>query len=130
MQWHCVPLHAWLSQYFPLHAQIAIFDVALGLHLLIICIFLSSFFFLHSDNEEKQTASQPSLCEDSKLCTDDTLDDYANSMQTEVIMDESLASQSSGVRDVPDPGTQESSPLNPATAISHNGLPNSVAFLD
>uniref|UniRef100_A0A8C1H8U5 Neural cell adhesion molecule L1 n=1 Tax=Cyprinus carpio carpio TaxID=630221 RepID=A0A8C1H8U5_CYPCA len=85
---------------------------------------------LESDNEEKQTASQPSLCEDSKLCTDDTLDDYANSMQTEVIMDESLASQSSGVRDVPDPGTQESSPLNPATAISHNGLPNSVAFLD
>uniref|UniRef100_A0A8C2D3J9 L1 cell adhesion molecule, paralog a n=1 Tax=Cyprinus carpio TaxID=7962 RepID=A0A8C2D3J9_CYPCA len=84
----------------------------------------------YSDNEEKQTASQPSLCEDSKLCTDDTLDDYANSMQTEVIMDESLASQSSGVRDVPDPGTQESSPLNPATAISHNGLPNSVAFLD
>uniref|UniRef100_A0A8C1PEY8 L1 cell adhesion molecule, paralog a n=1 Tax=Cyprinus carpio TaxID=7962 RepID=A0A8C1PEY8_CYPCA len=65
--------------------------------------------------DEKQTASQPSLCEDSKLCTDDTLDDYANSMQTEVIMDESLASQSSRVRDVPDPGTQESSPLNPAT---------------
>uniref|UniRef100_A0A8C1P9W2 L1 cell adhesion molecule, paralog a n=1 Tax=Cyprinus carpio TaxID=7962 RepID=A0A8C1P9W2_CYPCA len=84
----------------------------------------------YSDNEEKQTASQPSLCEDSKLCTDDTLDDYANSMQTEVIMDESLASQSSRVRDVPDPGTQESSPLNPATAISHNGLPNSVVFLD
>ncbi|XP_059397547.1 neural cell adhesion molecule L1-like isoform X2 [Carassius carassius] len=86
----------------------------------------------YSDNEEKQTASQPSLCEDSKLCTDDTLDDYANSnsVQTEVIMDESLASQSSGLRDVPDPGTQESSPLNPATAISHHGLPISAAFLD
>ncbi|KAK2885498.1 hypothetical protein Q8A67_016335 [Cirrhinus molitorella] len=86
----------------------------------------------YSDNEEKRTASQPSLCEDSKLCTDDALDDYANSnsMQTEVIMDESLASQSSGVRDVPDPGTQESSPLNPATAISHHGLPNSAALLD
>uniref|UniRef100_A0A8C1ZIF0 Neural cell adhesion molecule L1 n=1 Tax=Cyprinus carpio TaxID=7962 RepID=A0A8C1ZIF0_CYPCA len=87
---------------------------------------------LESDNEEKRTASQPSLCEDSKLCTDDALDDYANSnsVQTEVIMDESLASQSSGVRDVPDPGTQESSPLNPATAISHHGLPNSAALLD
>uniref|UniRef100_A0A8C1XH53 protein-tyrosine-phosphatase n=1 Tax=Cyprinus carpio TaxID=7962 RepID=A0A8C1XH53_CYPCA len=86
----------------------------------------------YSDNEEKRTASQPSLCEDSKLCTDDALDDYANSnsVQTEVIMDESLASQSSGVRDVPDPGTQESSPLNPATAISHHGLPNSAALLD
>uniref|UniRef100_A0A8C2HDV2 Neural cell adhesion molecule L1 n=1 Tax=Cyprinus carpio TaxID=7962 RepID=A0A8C2HDV2_CYPCA len=71
--------------------------------------------------EEKRTASQPSLCEDSKLCTDDALDDYANSnsVQTEVIMDESLASQSSGVRDVPDPGTQESSPLNPATPGQH-----------
>lgn len=86
----------------------------------------------YSDNEEKRTASQPSLCEDSKLCNDDALDDYANSnsVQTEVIMDESLASQSSGVRDVPDPGTQESSPLNPATAISHHGLPNSAALLD
>uniref|UniRef100_A0A8C1BH55 Neural cell adhesion molecule L1 n=1 Tax=Cyprinus carpio carpio TaxID=630221 RepID=A0A8C1BH55_CYPCA len=71
--------------------------------------------------EEKRTASQPSLCEDSKLCNDDALDDYANSnsVQTEVIMDESLASQSSGVRDVPDPGTQESSPLNPATPGQH-----------
>ncbi|XP_039507782.1 neural cell adhesion molecule L1.2 isoform X2 [Pimephales promelas] len=87
---------------------------------------------LESDNEEKRTASQPSLCEDSKLCTDDALDDYANSnsVQTEVLMDESLASQSSGVRDVPDPETQESSPLNPATAISHHGLPNSAALLD
>ncbi|KAK9954145.1 hypothetical protein ABG768_016241 [Culter alburnus] len=86
----------------------------------------------YSDIEEKRTASQPSLCEDSKLCTDDALDDYANSnsVQTEVLMDESLASQSSGVRDVPDPETQESSPLNPATAISHLGLPNSANFLD
>ncbi|XP_057175996.1 neural cell adhesion molecule L1.2 isoform X1 [Triplophysa rosa] len=84
---------------------------------------------LDSDNEEKRTASQPSLCEDSKMCTDDAQDDYgnSNSVQTEVIMDESLASQSSGVRD---PGTQESSPLNPATAMSHHGLPNSAALLD
>ncbi|KAA0707192.1 Neural cell adhesion molecule L1 [Triplophysa tibetana] len=83
----------------------------------------------YSDNEEKRTASQPSLCEDSKMCTDDAQDDYgnSNSAQTEVIMDESLASQSSGVRD---PETQESSPLNPATAMSHHGLPNSAALLD
>ncbi|TRY66476.1 hypothetical protein DNTS_005367 [Danionella cerebrum] len=69
---------------------------------------------------------------ESKLCTDDALDDYANSnsVQTEVIMDESLASQSSGVRDVPDPETLENSPLNPTTAISHHGLPNSAALLD
>lgn len=63
------------------------------------------------------------------MCTDDTLEEYgnSNSVQTEVIMDESLASQSSGVRD---PETQESSPLNPATAMSHHGLPNSAALLD
>ncbi|XP_051946960.1 neural cell adhesion molecule L1-like [Xyrauchen texanus] len=87
---------------------------------------------LESDNEEKQMASQPSLCEDNKLCTYDALDDYpnSNSVQTEVIMNESLASQSSGVRDAPDPETEESSPLNPATTISHHGLPNSAALLD
>ncbi|XP_051518124.1 neural cell adhesion molecule L1-like [Myxocyprinus asiaticus] len=92
----------------------------------------SEAFGEYSENEEKRTASQPSLCEDSKLCTDDALDDYpnSNSVQTEVIMDESLASQSSGVRDAPDPETEESSPLNPATTISQHGLPNSAALLD
>ncbi|XP_076874618.1 neural cell adhesion molecule L1.2 isoform X2 [Brachyhypopomus gauderio] len=56
----------------------------------------------YSDNEEKHTASLPSLCEDSKLCSDGGLEDYgnSNSVQTEVIMDESLASQYSGARDV------------------------------
>lgn len=104
-------------------------------HLVYICSFICISLrppLLCSDIEEKRTASQPSLCEDSKLCTDDALDDYANSnsVQTEVLMDESLASQSSGVRDVPDPETQESSPLNPASAISHHGLPNSAALFD
>ncbi|XP_063064404.1 neural cell adhesion molecule L1.2 isoform X1 [Engraulis encrasicolus] len=52
-----------------------------------------------SDNDDKHTASQPSLCDDSKLCSEDGLGlgDYGNShshsVQTEVIMDESLASQ-------------------------------------
>lgn len=131
-------LHARLSQYFPLHAQSGILDVPFWCYTWYIFVALCVFLplppppFLRSDIEEKRTASQPSLCEDSKLCTDDALDDYANSnsVQTEVLMDESLASQSSGVRDVPDPETQESSPLNPGTAISHLGLPNSANFLD
>uniref|UniRef100_A0AAY4EPT7 Uncharacterized protein n=1 Tax=Denticeps clupeoides TaxID=299321 RepID=A0AAY4EPT7_9TELE len=85
-----------------------------------------------SDNDEKRTASQPSLCDDSKLCSEDThLGDYGNShsAKTEVFMDESLASQYSAVKDGAE--VQERSPLNPASATPTNhGLPSSVAILD
>lgn len=89
----------------------------------------------YSDNEEKRTASQPSLCEDSKLCTsEDNLDQYnGSSAITEVNMDASLASQYSRVpSEGPDPGLAlESSPLNPpTTGTATNGLPNSSAILD
>ncbi|KAB5546132.1 hypothetical protein PHYPO_G00068610 [Pangasianodon hypophthalmus] len=85
---------------------------------------------LESDNEEKRTASQPSLCEDSKLCSDDGLDDYGNShsVHTKVTMDESLASQYSGVRDGPEIERHDSSPLK--SAATNQGLPNSAAVLD
>ncbi|KAK2825500.1 hypothetical protein Q7C36_019427 [Tachysurus vachellii] len=84
----------------------------------------------YSDNEEKRTASQPSLCEDSKLCSDDGLDDYGNShsVHTKVTMDESLASQYSGGRDVSEIERHDSSPLKPAA--TNHGLPNSAADLD
>ncbi|XP_062871773.1 neural cell adhesion molecule L1.2 isoform X2 [Trichomycterus rosablanca] len=74
----------------------------------------------YSDNEEKCTASQPSLCENSKLCSSEGGLDYSNghSVQTDVIIDDSLGSQYSADRD---------GPLNPAT---NNGLPNSGAILD
>ncbi|XP_030624154.1 neural cell adhesion molecule L1.2 [Chanos chanos] len=88
---------------------------------------------LDSDIEEKRTASQPSLCEDSKLCSDGGLDDYgnSNSVQTEVIMDESLASQYSSTRDASGTEAQDSYPLNPTTiAPINHGLPNSAAILD
>ena len=90
---------------------------------------------MRSDNDEKRTASQPSLCDDSKLCSDDgNLDDYgnSNSVQTEVIMDESLASQYSGIRDnVPETEAPDSSSLDPPTYTAANqGLPISSAFLD
>ncbi|KAL2104072.1 hypothetical protein ACEWY4_000940 [Coilia grayii] len=82
----------------------------------------------YSDNDDKRTASQPSLCDDSKLCSDDgNLDDYgnSNSVQTEVIMDESLASQYSGARDGPDSEAPDASPpLNPPPYTP------SPAFLD
>uniref|UniRef100_A0A8B9JBM3 L1 cell adhesion molecule, paralog a n=1 Tax=Astyanax mexicanus TaxID=7994 RepID=A0A8B9JBM3_ASTMX len=85
-----------------------------------------------SDNEEKRTASQPSLCEDSKLCSDGALDyGNSNSVQTEVIMDESLASQYSGARDEPEADPQDSSFLTPVSVGStSHGLPNSAAVLD
>lgn len=75
-----------------------------------------------SDMEEKCTASQPSLCENSKLCSSDGGLDYSNgqSIQTDVIVDDSLGSQYSA--DGP-----EISRRNPAT---NNGLPNSGAILD
>ncbi|XP_041701440.2 neural cell adhesion molecule L1.2 isoform X3 [Coregonus clupeaformis] len=79
-----------------------------------------------SDNEEKRTASQPSLCDESKL------DGYNNGSiaVTEVNMEDSLVSQYSRPSETtPDPGTlQESSPLNPTPTT--NGLPNSAAILD
>ncbi|KAM9445583.1 neural cell adhesion molecule L1.2 isoform 2-T2 [Clarias gariepinus] len=83
----------------------------------------------YSDNEEKRTASQPSLCEDSKLCSDDGLDDYgSHSAHTKVTMDESLASQYSGVRDGLEIERHDGSPLKPG--VTNHGLPNSAAVLD
>ncbi|XP_031659747.1 neural cell adhesion molecule L1 [Oncorhynchus kisutch] len=93
---------------------------------------------LESDNEEKRTASQPSLCDESKLCTsEDNLDGYNNgsSAVTEVNMEDSLVSQYSRPSEAtPDPGTlQDSSPLNPTATTptpTNNGLPNAAAILD
>uniref|UniRef100_A0A4W5JJJ4 L1 cell adhesion molecule, paralog a n=1 Tax=Hucho hucho TaxID=62062 RepID=A0A4W5JJJ4_9TELE len=92
----------------------------------------------YSDNEEKRTASQPSLCDESKLCTsDDNLHGYNNGSiaVTEVTMEDSLVSQYSRPSEAtPDPGTlQDRSPLNPNTTTptpTTNGLPNSAAILD
>ncbi|XP_071380962.1 neural cell adhesion molecule L1.2 [Centroberyx affinis] len=89
---------------------------------------------LESDNEEKRTASQPSLCDESKLCSEDNLDyNVSSAITTELNMDESLVSQYSRPSEGPEPlqGLPDSSPLNPTTVSSaNNGLPNSVAILD
>ncbi|KAI4880598.1 hypothetical protein NFI96_012197, partial [Prochilodus magdalenae] len=94
--------------------------------------FLSLPLSLKSDNEEKRTASQPSLCEDSKLCSDGALDyGNSNSVQTEVMMDDSLASQYSGVREEPEVDPQDSSLLKPSSmGPTNHGLPNSAVILD
>ncbi|XP_008316357.1 neural cell adhesion molecule L1.2 isoform X2 [Cynoglossus semilaevis] len=86
----------------------------------------------YSDLEEKHTASLPSLCEESKLCSQDNLDfNGGSAITTEINIDESLASQISrpsegGLDTLPD-----KSPLNPnAVSPAANGTPNSVTFLD
>uniref|UniRef100_A0A8C5H529 Neural cell adhesion molecule L1 n=1 Tax=Gouania willdenowi TaxID=441366 RepID=A0A8C5H529_GOUWI len=82
----------------------------------------------YSDLEEKRTASQPSLGEESKLCSQDNLDfNGSSAMTTELNMDESLASQVSR----PSDGLPDHSLLHPtAVSSASNGMPNSVTILD
>uniref|UniRef100_A0A669BY53 Neural cell adhesion molecule L1 n=1 Tax=Oreochromis niloticus TaxID=8128 RepID=A0A669BY53_ORENI len=86
----------------------------------------------YSDLEEKQTASQPSLCEKSKLYSEDNLDfNGSSAMTTELNMDESLASQISRPSGGPEGFLPENAPLNPTTfSPATNGVPNSVTILD
>ncbi|KAF7662334.1 hypothetical protein LDENG_00239680 [Lucifuga dentata] len=89
---------------------------------------------LESDIEEKCTASQPSLCEDSKLCSEDNLDfNGSSAITTELNMDESLVSQYSRPSEGPEllQGLPDSSALNNTTVPSaNNAVPNSVTILD
>ncbi|XP_018521389.1 neural cell adhesion molecule L1.2 isoform X3 [Lates calcarifer] len=89
---------------------------------------------LESDLEEKRTASQPSLCEESKLCSEDNLDfNGSSAITTELNIDESLASQFSRPSEGPEVlhGLPDNSPLNPTTVSpATNGMPNSVTILD
>ena len=87
-----------------------------------------------SDLEEKRTASQPSLGEESKLCSEDNLDfNGSSAITTELNMDESLVSQFSRPSEGGDAlhGLPDNSPLNPhAVSPATNGMPNSVPILD
>lgn len=77
---------------------------------------------LESDLEEKRTASQPSLCEESKLCSQDNLDfNGSSAITTELNLDESLASQLSRPSDGPDALLQNN---------TNNGLNSTVTILD
>ncbi|KAM9856330.1 neural cell adhesion molecule L1.2 [Aulostomus maculatus] len=86
------------------------------------------------DLEEKRTASQPSLNEESKLCSEDNLDfNGSSAVTTELNMDESLVSQFSrpsegpeALHSLPDTSTPNPTTIPPAT----NGMPNSVTILD
>ncbi|RVE70506.1 hypothetical protein OJAV_G00065240 [Oryzias javanicus] len=87
----------------------------------------------YSDLEEKQTASQPSLCEDSKLCSDNNLDFNGSSViTTELNLDESLVSEISrpsvqeGFHSLPPNSTFNPAPVSSAT----NGVSNLVTIPD
>uniref|UniRef100_A0A667X2X5 Neural cell adhesion molecule L1 n=1 Tax=Myripristis murdjan TaxID=586833 RepID=A0A667X2X5_9TELE len=89
-------------------------------------------FVVPSDNEEKRTASQPSLCDDSKLCSQDNLDyNGSSALTTELNMDESLASQFSRPGPEALQGLSDGSPLNSTIVSSaNNGMPNKVTILN
>ncbi|XP_040921501.1 neural cell adhesion molecule L1.2 isoform X2 [Toxotes jaculatrix] len=88
----------------------------------------------YSDIEEKCMASHPSLCEESKLCSEDNLDFNGSSvLTTELNMDESLVSQFSRPSEGPDAlhAPPDNSPLNHTTVSpATNGMPNSATILD
>ncbi|XP_078806767.1 neural cell adhesion molecule L1.2 isoform X2 [Oryzias latipes] len=87
----------------------------------------------YSDLEEKQTASQPSLCDDSKLCSDNNLDFNGSSVVTsDLNLDESLISEISrpsaqeGFHSLPQNSTFNPVPVSSAT----NGVSNLVTIPD
>uniref|UniRef100_A0A3B3DTK0 Neural cell adhesion molecule L1 n=1 Tax=Oryzias melastigma TaxID=30732 RepID=A0A3B3DTK0_ORYME len=109
--------------------------VLLLLILLILCFIKRSKGGKYSGNdlEEKQTASQPSLCEDSKLCSDNNLDFNGSSViTTELNLDESLVSEISrpsvqeGFHSLPPNSTFNPVPVSSAT----NGVSNLVTIPD
>lgn len=81
---------------------------------------------LESDNDEKRTMSQPSLCVESKLGSDDSLAEYGDSVDIQFNEDGSFIGQYSGRREAPmTHGGQESSG---ATSPVNNMPPQSISF--
>ena len=56
-------------------------------------------FFSHSDNDEKRTVSQPSLCVESKLGSEDSLAEYGDSVDIQFNEDGSFIGQYSGKKE-------------------------------
>lgn len=82
----------------------------------------SSLFFCVSDNEEKQTASQTSLCVASKVGSEGNLMQYAHGVGVDSHNDASFADQYSDPGVGPGPESQDSlgasSPVTSVTATS------------
>lgn len=72
--------------------------------------------FLRSDADEKRSDSQPSLCDDSKLGSDDSLAEYGDSVDIQFNEDGSFIGQYSGRGPVPH-GNESSGPTSPVNAV-------------
>ncbi|XP_028850034.1 neural cell adhesion molecule L1.1-like isoform X2 [Denticeps clupeoides] len=81
---------------------------------------------LESDNEEKRSGSQPSLCVESKMGSDDSLAGYADSVDIQYNEDGSFIGQYSGHRGGPAHGGQGSS--GPTSPINPTMPPSSISF--
>ncbi|XP_076875026.1 neural cell adhesion molecule L1.1 isoform X2 [Brachyhypopomus gauderio] len=85
---------------------------------------------LESDNEEKRSTSQQSLCVQSKRASDDSLAEYGDSVDIQFNEDGSFIGQYSGRRDAPGHGDHESSgtasPINPNMPAPSISFPSSV----
>uniref|UniRef100_A0A665VN83 Neural cell adhesion molecule L1.1-like n=1 Tax=Echeneis naucrates TaxID=173247 RepID=A0A665VN83_ECHNA len=71
---------------------------------------------LESDGDEKRSDSQPSLCGESKLGSDDSLAEYGDSVDIQFNEDGSFIGQYSGRGPVPH-GNESSGPASPVNAI-------------
>nr|XP_046252346.1 neural cell adhesion molecule L1.1-like isoform X3 [Scatophagus argus] len=71
---------------------------------------------LESDGDEKRSDSQPSLCGDSKLGSDDSLAEYGDSVDIQFNEDGSFIGQYSGRGPVPH-GNESSGPASPVSAV-------------
>ncbi|XP_047187027.1 neural cell adhesion molecule L1.1-like isoform X2 [Scophthalmus maximus] len=70
----------------------------------------------YSDGDEKRSDSQPSLCGESKLGSDDSLAEYGDSVDIQFNEDGSFIGQYSGRGPVPH-GNESSGPASPVTAV-------------
>ncbi|KAK0146803.1 Neural cell adhesion molecule L1 [Merluccius polli] len=70
----------------------------------------------YSDADEKRTPSQPSLCVDSKMGSDDSLAEYGDSVDIQFNEDGSFIGQYSGRGPVPH-GNESSGPASPVNPI-------------
>lgn len=70
-----------------------------------------------SDAEEKRSDSQPSLCGDSKLGSDDSLAEYGDSVDIQFNEDGSFIGQYSGRGHAPQGQEESSGPTSPVNAV-------------
>ncbi|XP_072222858.1 neural cell adhesion molecule L1.1-like isoform X1 [Leuresthes tenuis] len=86
---------------------------------------------LESDLDEKRSGSQPSLCEDSKLGSDDSLAEYGDSVDIQFNEDGSFIGQYSGRGHVShgNESSDPASPVNLTSAVPHPPITPSLSTI-